>query len=399
MVISPDRLIAANWVFQSSMVSFVLGILGITYNATIIAHEKMSAFSYIAILQVVLNLFNVIFIAYAPGNFDHLICYALLTVGVSVLIQIIYMSYCRRKFEECYSLKLIWDNNIWKSIAGFSVWNFIGGLASRLKWDGVNLLLNLFFGTVVNAARGIASSVNGAVSAFAGNFMTAMTPQITKSYAAGDKEYMFSLVNKGSRFCYYILLMLILPIICETNLILTIWLKHFPEYTLNFTRLALILSLCDILSEPLIKVQLATGKVKYYQLTVGLFLMLNLPISYIFLKLGFTPEVVFVVAIFLSLISLYLRLLFMKHYTGMHISFFLINVFLKVLYVSFISAIIPVLICYFMQDSWIRLLLVLLVSGLCSCITIFYVGCSKQERGFIIEKSQNLKLLLIDHIK
>ena len=279
------------------------------------------------------------------------------------------------------------------------MWNFIGGLASRLKWDGVNLLLNLFFGTVVNAARGIASSVNGAVSAFAGNFMTAMTPQITKSYAAGDKEYMFSLVNKGSRFCYYILLMLILPIICETNLILTIWLKHFPEYTLNFTRLALILSLCDILSEPLIKVQLATGKVKYYQLTVGLFLMLNLPISYIFLKLGFTPEVVFVVAIFLSLISLYLRLLFMKHYTGMHISFFLINVFLKVLYVSFISAIIPVLICYFMQDSWIRLLLVLLVSGLCSCITIFYVGCSKQERGFIIEKSQNLKLLLIDHIK
>jgi O-antigen/teichoic acid export membrane protein len=399
MVIEPERLGAANWVFQGSMVSFVFGILGIPYNATIIAHEKMSAFSYITILQVVLNLFNVIFIAYAPGNFDRLICYALLTVGVSVLIQLVYMVYCRRKFEECYSLKLIWDNSIWKEIAGFSLWNFIGGVASRLKWDGVNLLLNLFFGTVVNAARGISSSVNNAVFAFAGNFMTAMTPQITKSYAAGDKEYMFSLVNKGSRFCYYILLILILPIMCETNFILTIWLKHFPEHTINFTRLALILSLCDILSEPLIKAQLATGKVKYYQLTVGLFLMLNLPVSYLFLKFGFTPEIVFVVAIAISVISLYLRLLFFKHYTGMYISVFLTNVFFKVLAVSLLSAIIPVFICYFMQDSWARLLLVLLVSVICSCVTTFYVGCSKQEREFIIEKSHNLKAHLINNMR
>jgi O-antigen/teichoic acid export membrane protein len=399
MVIAPDRLAAANWVFQGSLVSFAFGLLGVPYNATIIAHEKMGAFSYITILQVTLNLLNVIFIAYAPWHFDRLICYALLTVGVSILIQLVYMFYCRRKFEECYSLNLIWDDSIWKGIAGFSLWNFIGSLASRLKWDGVNLLLNVFFGTVINAARGLAGSVNSAVSAFAGNFMTAMTPQITKSYAAGDKEYMFSLVNKGSRFCYYILLILILPIMCETNFILTIWLKHFPEHTINFTRLALILSLCDILSEPLIKAQLATGKVKYYQLTVGLFLMLNLPVSYLFLKLGFTPEVVFVVAITISVISLYLRLLFMRHYTGMRLSVFLINVCLKVLVVSLISAISPVIICYLMQDSWTRLLLVLLVSVICSCATIFYVGCSKSERGFIVEKVCNLKVHIINNIR
>jgi O-antigen/teichoic acid export membrane protein len=391
MVIAPDRLTAANWVFQGSIVSFTFGILGVPYNATIIAHEKMGAFAYINILQVILNLINVVFIAYSPWHFDRLICYALLTVGVSVLVQLVYMVYCRRKFEECYSLKLIWDNNIWKGIAGFSVWNFIGSLASRLKWDGVNILLNLFFGTIINAARGIAGSVNGAVTSFVSNFMTALNPQITKSYAAGDRDYLYSLINKGARYSYYIVLILVLPIMFEMSFVLTLWLKKFPEHTVAFTSLALILSLCDSLANPLITAQLATGKVKRFQLTVGGFLMLNFPLSYVFLKLGFIPEVVFIIAIVLSFLSLYIRLLFLRHDIGLSIFSFIFKVCGNVLLVTIISAILPAIICYNFHDGLLRFFIVVIVSLVCTTTAIFFIGCSASEREFILDKAKKVK--------
>lgn len=391
MVIAQDRLTAANWVFQGSIVSFTFGLLGVPYNATIIAHEKMGAFAFVNILQVILNLINVVFIAYSPWTFDRLICYALLTVGVSVLVQLVYMIYCRRKFEECNSLTLIWDNNIWKGIAGFSVWNFIGSMASRLKWDGVNILLNLFFGTVINAARGIAGSVNGAVTSFVNNFMMALNPQITKSYAVGDCDYLYSLINKGARYSYYIVLILVMPIMFEMNFVLTLWLKKFPEHTVTFTSLALILSLCDSMANPLITAQLATGKVKSFQLIVGGFLMLNFPLSYMFLKLGCIPEVVFIIAIVISLLSLHIRLLFLRHDIGLSISSFIYKVCVNVLLVTVISAIIPAIICYYFHDCLLRFFIVIIVTLLCTSTVIYFIGCSTSERKFILDKAKTAK--------
>jgi O-antigen/teichoic acid export membrane protein len=386
MVIASERLTAANWVFQGSIVSFSFGLLGVPYNATIIAHEKMSAFSYITILQVTLNLLNVIFIAYSPWHFDRLICYALLTVGVSVLIQIVYMVYCRIKFEECYSLKLIWDNSIWKGIAGFSAWMFIGSLSSRLKWDGVNILLNLFLGTVVNAARGIAGSVNGAISAFATNFMTAINPQITKSYASGDYHYMLSLVLRGTRFSLYILSIIILPFMFETDFILTIWLKHFPKYTLNFTRLALILTFFDMMSNTLGVAQSSTGKIKWSQIYVSSILLLNFPLSYLCLKLGLEPESVIIVAIVLSLITFFVRMLVLKHYLPLSIKVFLKEIFLNLFFVILISIIVPIIAYFNMPESWLRFICVSILCITCCIISIFFIGFSDDERNLIKRK-------------
>ena len=253
----------------------------------------MSAFAYIGMLDVVLRLLIVLFIAYAPFQFDRLIVYSLLTVGVGMALQCIYLWYCRKNFEEC-RFRLRFNKKCWKEMGAFAGWNFIGCTAGLLSGQGVNILLNLFGGPVVNAARGIAVSVNAAVTGFAGNFMAAVNPQITKSYAADDRGYTFSLVERGSRFSFYIMLILALPILFETEFVLTIWLKHFPEHTVNFVRLVLVLSLCDIVSNTLIVLQNSTGRVRNYQLAVGGMLMMNFPLSYLCLKVGLSPETVFI---------------------------------------------------------------------------------------------------------
>jgi O-antigen/teichoic acid export membrane protein len=389
MVIPAERLTAANWVFQGSMISFAFGVLGVPYNACIIAHEKMGAFAYISIIQVVFNLANVIFIAYAPWHFDRLICYALLTVGVSVLIQAIYMYYCKHKFDECRRVKLVWYKDCWKSIGGFATWNFIGSLASRLKWDGVNILLNLFFGTIVNAARGIAGSVNAAVTAFASNFMTAINPQITKSYASGDRSYMISLVEKGSKYSFYILLILIMPIMFETNFILTLWLKQFPAHTVSFTRLALILTMTDTLANTFLTAQNATGNIKYFQIVTGLFLMLNFPFAWICLKLGMEPESVFYVAIVISVGNLFLRLSFLRKSISMSMMSFTKNVLLRVILVSLVAMILPVVAYLNMNEGFVRFIVVVIICIFSSILSIFFVGCSSGERCYLMSKIHN----------
>lgn len=199
MTIPDSRMIAANWVFHTSILSFVFSLLSVPYNASIVAHEHMNIFAYIGIGDTLLRLFIVLYIAYAPWMEDGLITYALLTVAVGVVIQLFYMIYCRSHFIECRS-RIHFYKAIFKEMGAFAFWNFIGCTAGLLKEQGVNILLNIFIGPVVNAARVIAVSVNTAIISFSGNFMGALNPQITKSYAVGDYDYMNSLVERGSRF-------------------------------------------------------------------------------------------------------------------------------------------------------------------------------------------------------
>lgn len=309
MTIPDNRLYAANWVFHASVLTFVINLLSVPFSASIVSHERMSAFAYIGILDIILRLLIVLFIAYSGLAFDRLIVYALLLVGVVCIMQAIYWSYCTRNFDEC-KLKLSFDVSYWKEMSSFAGWNFIGGTASLLKDQGVNVLLNLFMGPVVNAARGIANTVNNVLSSFANNFMTALKPQITKSYAAGDYDYMISLVERGSRFSYYILLLFALPMMFETEFVLTLWLKHYPEHTVNFVRLILIVTMCDVLSNTLIQLKAATGKVRNYQIVVGGMLLMNFPLSYLCLKVGFPPESTLIVALIVAVSCLLLRLLF-----------------------------------------------------------------------------------------
>lgn len=385
MTIPADRLYAANWVFQASIFAFMFRLFSVTYNASIVSHERMSAFAFIGIADIMLRLLIVLFVAYSKLNFDKLIIYSLLLTLLGVVMQCIYLIYCRKNFEEC-RLKLSFDREFWKEISMFSIWNFIGCTAGILKDQGVNVLLNIFIGPVLNAARGIATSVNGAVSGFAGNFMTALNPQITKSYASGNLKYAHYLAERGARFSFYILMFLTLPILLETDFMLTIWLKQYPEHTLNFVRLVLILSLVDSLSNTLITLQNATGRIRNYQLVVGNILLLNFPLSYACLKLGMAPESTYIVAIAVGIMCMLARLLFVRKTAQLSMGNFMRNVVLNVTLVTATSIILPYIIHSLLPYGWERFVIVGFVSVLASASSILLIGCNKNERSFILGK-------------
>ena len=391
MTIPEERLYAANWVFQASIISFMFGLCSVPYNASISSHERMTAFAYIGILDVVLRLLIVLFIAYAPFQFDRLIVYSLLLVAVWISLQCVYLWYCRKNFEECRQFRLHFNRKYLKDISGFAGWNFIGSSSALLKNQGVNLLLNIFIGPIVNAACGIAAQVNGAICAFANNFMTAVNPQLTKSYASGDKEYMFSLSERSTRFSFYIILILAVPIMLEADFVLTLWLKQFPEHTVNFVRLVFLLTLCEVLSSTLITIQLATGKIRNYQIAVGGMQMMNFPLSYLCLQFGTPPEATYCVAIFVSLACLILRLYFLRGMVGLSITRYLHNVCLNVMLVTIAAVIIPALVHYNMLYGWERFVSVAIISIVCVSMSAYFLGCSPSERHFIYNKALALK--------
>lgn len=385
MNIPADRMYAANWVFQASIVTFILGVFSTPFNATIISHERMGIYAFVGVGEVVLKLFAVLFVAFSHSPFDRLIVYALLLAGIQVILQLFYWFFCKRNFDEC-RIRFSFDRSYWKEMSSFAGWNFIGCTAGLLKDQGVNILINLFFGPTLNAARGISTTVNGIGTSFAGNFMTALNPQITKSYASGDKNYSFYLVEKGSRFSFYILMVITIPIILETDFLLTLWLKNFPEHTVNFVRLVLGLSLVDILSNTLITLQAATGKIRNYQLAVGGMLLLNFPLSYLFLKMGMAPEVTYMVAIGVAVCCLVLRLLFLERMAGLPKVQYFKRVCLNVIAVMAASVIIPFLLRHSLNEGWMRFLAVGFTSVICSAVSILFVGCSVYERKFLLEK-------------
>lgn len=394
MTIPAERLYAANWVFQASIVSFMLGLLSVPYNASIVSHERMSAFAYIGIFDVILRLLIVLFIAYSSWHFDRLIVYALLLVAVGIMMQSIYWKYCRKNFEEC-RFKLSFDKQYWKEMSAFAGWNFIGCTAALLKDQGVNVLLNLFVGPVLNAARGIATTVNGAVVGFAGNFMAALNPQITKSYASGDLNYCHSLIERGSRFSFYIMFVIALPMFLEADYVLTLWLNKYPTHTINFVRLVLLLTMIDILSNTLITIANATGKIRNYQLAVGGMLLMNFPLSYLCLYLGYPPEATLIVAIGVALSCLVLRLCFLRKMARLSMSSFLRNVCAKILVVVVIASIIPTMLHYHISYGWERFVLVSIVSVVNSVSIIYYLGCTKSERELILSQIAVFKQKLL----
>lgn len=388
MTIPADRLTAANWVLQCSVIAFVVGLFSVPYNAAIIAHEKMSAFAYMTIFDAISRLLIVFGIYYYSG--DRLILFAILTLAQSVIRQLIYQIYCRRKFEEC-SYRWGWDRQLGKNMFSFAGWNFIGCTAGLMKDQGVNIVINLFAGPTVNAARGIAMQVNGIVSQFIGNFTMALNPQIIKDYAANELDQMHKLIFWGTRLSYYLFMFLSIPIFFEIEKILQIWLGQVPEHTVLFARLVLVLSLSEITSNTLITAQIATGNIRNYQIVVGGILLLNLPVSYLLLRIGLLPEITVAVAIIISQIALIARLWFLRSMINLSARQFLQHVYINVLGVTAIATLAP-LICYCtMSPDYIRLFVLSTVSSISSGLAIYYVGCNKEERKLILKYAQEIK--------
>lgn len=393
MVIPADRLIAANWVLQLSILTFFVNLISVPYNAAIIAHEKMSAFAYISIIEGVGKLLVAYLIVISP--IDRLITYAVLMAIISIIIRFTYTYYCKRYIEEC-QFKLVFDKHLLKQMFGFAGWNFIGAVSGVLRDQGGNILINLFGGPVVNAARGIAMQVSHAITGFATNFMTAINPQITKSYASGNYEYMMSLIYRGARFSFYMLLILSLPVIINTPYILSLWLGVVPEHTVLFVRLILVFAMCESISNPLITAMLATGNIRNYQIVVGGLQLLNLPLSYILLRIGAIPEVVTMVAIALSLTCLFARLFMLSKMITFNIWGYVRNVLMNVVLVCVLSSIFPILMYYNLRyGTFTNFLLNSIVCLISTCITVYFIGCSCNERRFVNEKV----MLIINKLK
>ena len=388
MTIPESRIAAANWVLQFSIITFVINLISVPYNAAIIAHEKMSAFAYISILEAVGKLAIAFLIMWSP--IDKLIYYAILMCAVAVIVRFTYGHYCKKHFAEC-TYHFHWNKDILKQMFGFAGWNFIGAASAVLRDQGGNIVINLFYGPAVNAARGIAIQVNNAVSGFVSNFMTALNPQITKSYASGDREYMMNLIFQGARLSFYMLLLLSLPILVNTHYILVIWLKLVPEHAVLFVQLILIFATCESISNPLITAMLATGKIRNYQIIVGGLQMMNLPISYICLRLGCIPESVLIVAIIISQLCLAARLYMLRGMIGLSSLKYLKNVYFNVVVVAIVSLIIPLLLSLNMTESFLSFIFLSLIAMLSTAVTELMVGCNKKERAFVVEKVKTIK--------
>lgn len=385
MNIPADRMVAANWVFQFSLFSFLLGLFSVPYNASIISHERMGIFAFVGIGDTILQLCIVLLIAYGGINADRLILYSGLLVLKGLLFQFFYFYYCRKSFEEC-RFRLILDKPLLKDMTGFAGWNFIGASSAILRDQGGNILLNLFYGPALNAVRGIANQVSSAIGAFVGNFMVALNPQITKSYAAAEYEYTFSLIFKGARFSFYLLLWLALPVLLNTQYILSIWLNVVPEHAVFFVQLVLIFSMCEAISNPLVTVMLATGKIRNYQIIVGGLQMMNFPLSYLFLKMGFLPEVVVMIAIALSLVCLVARLIMLRGMIQLPVSRFLHNVCGKILLVTVLSVIIPLLVRWELPANLYGFIISCIICLIWTAAILFIFGCSVSERKFLRDK-------------
>lgn len=377
MTISPDRIPAALWVLQFSLLSFVVNLMSVPQMASITAHEKMSAYAWIGMLDGMLRLAVALLIVHSPT--DRLVWYSALMAVSVIVVRVAYGIYCRKHFPEC-RFRPVFEKGLVKEMFSFAGWNFIGVTSGVLRDQGGNILVNIFFTTAMNAARGVAVQLNGAVQGFVTNFMTAVNPQITKSYASGERAYMLSLVKKSSKMAFFLLFIIALPMLFNTEYLLGIWLKEVPEHSASFVQLFLVFALSESLSSPLITAQLATGNIRNYQMIVGGLQLLNLPVAYVLLKYGAPAQSTVAVSIVISQICLVARLILLRKMIGLSMREFFAQVYLRVSVVALASLALPLMLMRVMPGGFAGFCLSVGICVLCAGISILYVGCTKVER-------------------
>ena len=390
LVIPEARMTAAMWVYQCSILSCAVSIMSTPYNAVIVAHEKMSAFAYISILDVSLKLLVVYLLVVLP--FDKLIILAILNLLVQLFIRYIYTLYCHRHFPESY-FQFWFNKTLFKEMFGFAGWSFWGNLAAILYTQGLNMMLNIFFGPIVNAARGIAVQVQSAVQQFVGGFQTALNPQITKNYASNNLPQMHSLMFRSARFSFLLLFFLSLPVLMETNFILTLWLKTVPDDAVIFTQIMICISLIYTTANPCVIANQATGKVKIYQMVVGGILLLILPISYVVLKLGAPAYSVFIVHFCIESLAQFSRMYMLRKLIHLPLWQYMKNIYIPIVSTVVIAIILPLVVRMQVAEGWLRFLAVGFTCVLSVGASSYFIGFTKQERVFFLDKS--LRLLRI----
>lgn len=374
-----ERIDVAKWVFHFSILSACIGILRTPYSAVVVANEHMTFYAYISIFEVVGKLVVVYFLELV--TFDKLLLYSFLIFVVFCVTSLIYFIYCKRKYSIC-SFSFCNEKKRYMQLCSFSGWSLLGSMANAGANQGMNILLNIFYGVVLNAAMGIANQVNAAIYNFVSSFQTAFNPQIIKSYASKDYQYFYTLLLNTSKYSFILIWILSLPVLICCPEILHLWLGDIPLYTVDFTRLIIIYSILDAIQGPLWTSVQATGKIKIYQILMSILILLNLPLSYLFLRMGYPPEIVLVVRVISNCIILVVRIIYLVRLFNFPAKRYLVDTLSKCLFLVILSFPIPFF-YYSYTDSWLKLLGTIAISILVNSVFIYVLIFTQKERTYI----------------
>lgn len=384
MVIEPDRMFAANWVYQASIVSFVLVVIQAPFTAIVTSNERMDLFAYVSVLDAVLKLGIVFLVKYSGG--DKLIAYAFLMLLISVTDLALYVILCAKKLNVT-TIKLGKDKHAIRDLASFGGWGMMDSIAYTLKSNGLNIVINLFFGTIVNAARGIAYQILSAVNQFIAAFQNSFRPQMTKSYAAGDIPYLKRIYYSCTKLSYYLIITISLPILFETPYILHLWLGEVPDHTVAFTRLVLLTAFVSAFANPTSGIAYSSGNIKWFTILVSTVNLLIVPVAYVFLKFGYSAESSMVVSLVLTVLAHVVRLFVVRKLAPMPISEYFKMVILPTMCYTILVPILPAVVLYYLPDqSFIRLLMITTLCVVSSLGFAWTIGLTRNERQFVSTK-------------
>ena len=388
LTIPSERFDAAIWVYRFSVLTMIIGIISVPYNALIIAHERMKVFAGVGIVEVSLKLLIVLMLQWL--GYDKLKLYSVLVFMVALIIRLVYGIYCKISFNGI-SFRMYWDRRLFLKLFSHVGWMLFGTSSNVLSGQGLNVLLNVFFGVTVNAARGIAYSLHGAVNSFVSNFMMAVNPQIIKNFAKKDFEQMYDLVLTSSKLSFYLMFLIGLPVLLLTETILRWWLNIVPEHAVVFSQLVILDMFFSVLFGPISAVSQATGKIKYYQLTVSFGFLLTFILTYVLFKLGFQPYWAFIVSIVMSLMGLIARLVILRIQIAFPVRRYFRDVIQRISLVVILSIPIPVIVLGLANGRVMQFFLVLLASVLSTLIFVWVLGVSKAEQAFVQAKFIQIK--------
>jgi O-antigen/teichoic acid export membrane protein len=375
----PDtRMVAANWVFQASIIIFILTIITVPYNSSVIAHEHMSVFAIVSIVDAILKLVLIVFLKYIPT--DKLILYSILMIGVSFVDFLIYFIYSRKNFAECRKIVKPATKKF-KEMFSFAGWNVFGNIGSSFKEQCVSIVINIFCGTAVNAARGVAIQVNNIVNTFSSNVVMAINPQITKQYAAGDIGGSKKLVFASAKYSFFMLMLIAIPVYINKDYLLDLWLVEVPEYSSSFLAVILLVSLIYSLSAPITTALQATGRIKIFQIGVSSIMLLDIPAAYLLLKIGFSPVIAILPSLATNTLCLIFRFSLIRRYIPQYnLHEYYIGVVLRSLVVFVISFILCLALSNLFRESFLKLLLTTLTSIIIMTCMICGLGLTDSER-------------------
>ena len=384
--IPSDRMFAANVVYQFTILTFCLNIIRTPYNAIIISYESMDIYAVLSIVEAILKLVVVIALKYFYN--DKLIAYGVLIFAITLIINALYIAYCRKHYRVETAPNIRGDKTVIKKLRGFLGWNLLGGITGIATNEGPNFFMNYFLGVSVNAAMGVAKQVSGAIYSFASSFQSAFNPQIVKAYASNEKEYLLDLINKTSLLSFYLLFIVAFPIIICADFIFGLWLVDVPHYSIVFCLLLIASQVIAALASPLWMVAHATGDIKYYQITISILCLVIIPASYFILANHYPPYYILGFQLVLNIVIFGYRLLYVRRKIGLSLNKYIKDVIMKSVFITLCIVPIPLLLSVFASNFW-QYALVIVMSFVISIVTIYFLGIDKETRLAVKSFMQN----------